>query len=230
MKSMNYIFAFFLLVPHFLLAHFTGHYDDWRNKRVIAIVDHYGPEWFEGKAVLEVGCGYADIGNYFYQLGADVTVSEARAEHCAEIARRYPHLKIIQCDLDGQWMMGNHYDLIIHMGTLYHLRDPVKALYEACTRCDHLVLETECSDSSDPNYCLFTSENGFDQAYNGIGCRPSPAYVERVLKTFHFDFDIITDNRCNSDYHIYDWPITNSGTWKHGQRRFWFCQSTPKQE
>ena len=28
---------------------FDGHYDEWRLKRIRAIVEHYGAEWFRGK-------------------------------------------------------------------------------------------------------------------------------------------------------------------------------------
>ena len=34
---------------------------------------------------------------------------------------------------------------------------------------------------------------------------------------------MVKDGILNSDFHIYDWEITDSEMWKHGLRRFWIC-------
>jgi SAM-dependent methyltransferase len=202
-------------------ARFEDHYSDWRRKRIAAIADHYGPGFFNGKTVLEVGCGYGDIGAAFAAFGATVTCSDARDEHLQEAARRHPEVRVVAADLDGPWPFPRH-DVLLHLGLLYHLADPEQAIRQALDAADHLVLETEVCDSSDPIVSRSTVEVGYDQAFNNHGCRPSPAFVERLLTESGRPFIRIEDDRCNTDYHRYDWPIKETGEFGHGLRRMWF--------
>lgn len=202
---------------------FQGHYVEWRAKRLAAIIHHYGPSFFLGKTLLEVGCGHGDIGATLSRLGAVVTCSDARAEHLAKVKARFPDVATVVADLDCEWPEGI-YDLTIHMGVLYHLADYTAALRRACANSQRMVLETEVADSDDPFFVISTNEYGYDQAKNRVGVRPSAAAVERVLGECGMSFTRITDARCNSGMHAYDWPVTNTGTWKHGLRRFWFVE------
>lgn len=90
-------------------------------------------------------------------------------------------------------------------------------------KCDVLLLETEVSDSDDKEFYLSTDEGGYDQAYNKKGIRPSPSYVEYLLEKNGFQFKLVKDPILNSDFHRYDWDISNSKNWKNGLRRFWIC-------
>jgi SAM-dependent methyltransferase len=202
---------------------FQGHYVEWRAKRISAIIEHYGPSFFLGKKILEVGCGHGDIGATFSRLGAHVTCSDARAEHLAVINERFPDIQTVETDLDKHWPSGK-YDLTIHMGVLYHLADFKSALERACRDSQRIVLETEVVDSDDPTLLISTNESGFDQAKNGIGVRPTAAAIEQVLESAGMTFTRIADSRCNSGFHVYDWPVQNTRTWRHGLRRFWFVE------
>jgi len=201
---------------------FGDHYDGWRTRRIAAITDHYGAGWFAGRSVLEVGCGYGDIGAAVAKLGASVTCSDAVAGHLKVVARRHPEVRIMRADLDAGWPFADRYDLLLHLGVLYHLEDPEAAIRQALTAADHIVLETEVSDSDDPAFNVRTAEKGYDQAFNHVGCRPSPAFVERVLTDAGRAFDRVTDDRCNHWIHRYDWPVENTGAHESGRRRMWF--------
>lgn len=202
---------------------FVGHYDDWREKRIAAIIDHYGANFFAGKTVLEVGCGYGDIGHAIAELGADVTYSDARPEHLDVLKGRWPDAKTQVVDLDAGWPFARH-DIVLHIGVLYHLRTPELALRDAIRGGKWLVLETEVVDSSDATRTINVGEDGLDQAFNGVGSRPSTAYVERVLHDAGCTFTRVTDDRCNAGVHVYDWPDRNTGEWRDGLRRFWFVE------
>jgi SAM-dependent methyltransferase len=202
---------------------FTGHYDEWRAKRIAAIIGHYGSSFFLKKTLLEVGCGYGDIGNVFSKLGAEVTCSEARPHHLKVIRRRYPEVSVVQADLDSEWPF-KEFDIVIHMGVLYHLSSYIEPIKNACRSCRHMILETEVSDSDDPTYAPLVKEGGFDQALNGTGIRPSADAIEAVLRDCGMRYERVTDDRCNSGIHRYDWPVTNSKTWVSGLRRFWFVE------
>jgi SAM-dependent methyltransferase len=208
------------------LDKFEGHYKVWRSRRILAILDQYGHRFFSGKQILEVGAGYGAIGAFFSLLGAEVTCLEGRKANVRVIQQRYPFVKALLHDL-AQGIPGDaFFDVLIHMGVLYHLPDPEPALRAACRRCQHLILETEVSDSDDPDLVLSAREHayGFDQSLVGQGSRPSPAFVERILKEENFSFSRITDGRCNWELHTYDWPISNSKQFRNGLRRMWFAE------
>lgn len=204
--------------------YFRDHYDLWREKRLSAIIDYYGIDFFRNKKILEIGCGYADIGAVFSQLGASVTVCDGRSEHIDVVRQRHPELKSLIIDLNNEWPEG-YFDLVIHMGVLYHLSDLKKSIKQACLCADKIVLETEVCDSDDANDILFIKErNGYDQALDQRGVRPSAEAIEKILSEFDMKYIRINDNRCNAHYHKYDWPVTNTKKWEPGLRRLWFIE------
>lgn len=209
--------------PGWIPLRFTTHYDQWRELRVAAIRAYYGDGFFRHKTLLELGCGYGDIGARFARLGATVTCADGRPEHLAVLRERWPDLTAVQADLDREWPFGA-YDVILHLGVLYHLEPTHASLRHSCRSTAHLVLETEVCDSASPDAIVLTAEQGYDQSVTGTGCRPSGARVERILTEEGMTFERITDDRCNAGMHVYDWPVTNTLGITHGQRRFWFAE------
>ena len=201
---------------------FSSHYINWRMSRMNGVKKYISPEYFKSKTLLELGCGYADVGNMFSELGAIVTSSDARNEHLGNVNQRYPHIKTLLIDGDNDSIIEK-YDIILHWGLLYHLNEIELHLEKLSQKCDVLLLETEVSDSDDPTFYISTNEGGYDQAFNKNGIRPSQSYVENVLTKNGFQFKLIKDSILNSSFHCYDWDITNSNGWRDGLRRFWIC-------
>lgn len=211
---------------------FGGHYNEWRQKRISAYIKHYGISWFKNKTILELGCGYADIGNIFYYLGSKVTVSDARIGHLKIVNERYPHLETVKhdCEKPLSVSFGNRkFDLIIHNGLLYHLDNYKSNLSDCLDRCDYMVLETEVSDCNEEDFIIKTQENknSSGQSFSGTGSRPSAKAVEKILSDSEKKFKLLNDNSCNSGFHMYDWKIKNTKTWKSGMRRLWFVENKP---
>jgi SAM-dependent methyltransferase len=207
-------------------GNFSGHYEPWIHRRIEVITSHFGREWFAGKHVLELGCGYAAIGNAISQLGARVTCSDARQEHLDAIRIANPHLTLVLHDLDdGQWPYGNDYDLILHTGVLYHLKNYRPSIEHCLRSCRHLFLETEVLDS-DADEVLLVEENreGYDQAFNGTGCRPSQLHLENILTANKCAFQRCFAKELNAEFHTYDWAIDKTRQWRHGLRRAWFVE------
>lgn len=94
---------------------FNNHYDNWRISRLNGVKKYIKPEYFKYKTLLELGCGYADIGNMFYDLGAIVTSSDARKEHLDIVKQKYHHIKTLLIDGDNDNIQDN-YDIILHWG------------------------------------------------------------------------------------------------------------------
>lgn len=201
---------------------FEEHYKNWRFSRMNGLKKYISPDYFKNKKILELGCGYAHIGNMFYELGAIVTSSDGRKEHLKVVNNKYPNLNTLLLDCDKDKIIDN-YDIIIHWGLLYHLSNIEFHLENVSQKCNILLLETEVSDSDNIDFYIKTRENGYDQALNTYGIRPSQYYVENILQKNGFNYKLIKDPILNSGYHIYDWNISNSNKWKCGLRRFWIC-------
>jgi len=215
-----------------------SHYVAWDCSRIEAIKRYYPKNFFVGKKVLEVGCGWAAIGNAMHQLGADVTVSDARAEHIEEVRKRYPHLKTHVYDLEyskkDDWNFPEEkYDIIIHFGVLYHLSNPVENLKFISDRCDYLIIETEVLDSKDSNLVNLVKEEplkwkdgAWGNAFSGIGSKPSYGLVESTLEKNGM---IVTKapnpELLNAADHKYDWIKKDTGQLNGVcQRAMWFCE------
>ena len=68
------------------------HYIEWNKIRCDRIVQHYGKDFFKGKTLLDVGTFHGINGNTFSELGAIVTVQDARGTHVERVLNKYPHL------------------------------------------------------------------------------------------------------------------------------------------
>jgi SAM-dependent methyltransferase len=201
---------------------FADHYVEWRKTRMQCIHKYFNTNFFKSKTLLELGCGYADLGNAFYELGASVTSSDARSEHIDIVKKKYPHIEtaLIDCDNDT---IEKKYDIILHWGLLYHLTNVKKHLENVLQQCDILLLETEVCDSFSAEDSVCVDEEGYDQSINKKGIRPSQYYIEKILEENAFKFKLIKDSILNSGFHHYDWEITDSKTFNSGLRRFWIC-------
>lgn len=201
---------------------FKGHYEEWRISRMNGLLKYIPSQFFKSKTLLELGCGHADIGNMFYDLGAIVTSSDVRKEHLEIVNTKYPHIHTFLMDCDDL-KITDSYDIILHWGLLYHLHEIDKHIEYISQKCKVLLLETEVCDSDNKSVYLSTDENGYDQAFNNKGIRPSESYVETILSKNGFEYRMIKDPILNSSFHRYDWDISNTNTWTHGLRRFWIC-------
>lgn len=213
---------------------FDNKYFDWNAKRAKNIVDFYSYKFFYFKRVLDLGCGYGDLGGVLYRLGADVTGVDARQEHLKIVKKKYTGIKTVQANLDANWPFhGQKFDLILDLGLLCHLADYEKHLDAVCASCTHLVLETAVCDSDDPNKNIMIDEDKgtYDISYSGRGCRPSPAAIERVLRENGMNFKRIDNSKFNAADYSYDWYPTNDNSTSLQKRRIWFAvkESSPVQ-
>jgi 16S rRNA G966 N2-methylase RsmD len=204
---------------------FNGHYIDWRTKRISKILEIYNKEFFNNKNILELGCGYGDIGKEFISFGADVTFAEGRSSHCKILKEKFPTSEIINLNQNAAWDLEKRFDIVIHWGVLYHLTDWKSDLISTLKHSDLIFLESEVSNSDDVNFDLkITEKNEYDQALNGIGSRPSAANVELFIKELGFNIERFDDEILDSKSHQYSWKVTNTNTWQHGLRRFWIVK------
>ena len=209
-------------------SYFLGHYVPWRKARIAVLINRFGREWFPGKRILELGCGYGHIGINLAMLGADVTFSDGRQKHLTEIADVWPVIdpeKLVCANMEDEWPFEGHWDLILHQGLLYHLKRWQFSLYEASLCCDHMVLETEVLDSSLVTAVKPIKENpeAMHSAIDGWSIRVPPSAIERSLSDFGFQHERCTNRRLNTTKHNYSWEVANSGRSFAQTRRWWWC-------
>jgi SAM-dependent methyltransferase len=204
---------------------FQDTYIEWRRNRIRKIEELFGKEFFNGKTILELGCGYGHVGNYFQEvLKSKVTFCEGKEEFIEEIKKNNPNSEVIKLDQDNLWNLKRKFDIVIHWGVLYHLDNWQQDLECAFKHSDLIFLESEVSNSDDDSFVLkFNDHDGYDQALNVKASRPSASFIEKVITKNNFSFIRYDDASINHASHKYDWKVTNKEEIvdDYGKRRFW---------
>lgn len=200
---------------------------EWRRNLIKAIIDHFGPQWFAQKKVLDLGCGYGEVGGALLRLGAFITAVDARPENLGYVKQQFPAIKTLQLDLNSQWSFHHtNYDLILSIDLLPHLSNWEQHITNICRHANNIVIETEISNSNDPNYHIPTTEdrhvNSF--SFHGEGVILTAATIENKLSDLMTSYKRIDHNKLNSNEFSYDWQETNTGERNYGQRRLWFVR------
>ena len=140
----------------------------------------------EGKSVLEVGAGIGMLTGFFEDRGCKVLSTDARPENVAEIKRRHPARQVATLDLERPVdiaKLGN-FDIVFCYGTLYHLAQPGPALAALSDVSDMILLETCLSPGEEEAAPTVGEEHTMNQAYSGVGSRPTRSWVVRRLAEF----------------------------------------------
>jgi hypothetical protein len=190
---------------------FTEH----KNNRVQKIISIYGSDWFKGKSILELGACHGDIGIEFIKLGAEVTFCDIREENLNEIRDKITNPNIIILNQNRPYNLKTKFDLVLHLGTLWHLENWYNDLYYAMQHSDQMILETKVLPKKG-NINLFSSI--VNERYSALNTK-EPMFtsdaIEERLKSLNLAFKRFDDNDLNTDYlpaednvvikHVYDW-------------------------
>ncbi len=208
---------------------FHHSYEDWRIKRIDKILELYGIDSFKDKTILEVGSGHGDIGAFFADLGAKVLCLDGRAQNVNLANLKHRNVKNFTCrqfNLEHDFSEFGRFDLLINFGLLYHLKNVDEHLKCCFKVSDDILFETVVCDSSDPHKIYFCEEdkNVDEEALEGVGSRPSPFYIERIVEENNFEaIRYFTADLNSGDTFLYDWPHRNDERLGDGfrLRRFW---------
>lgn len=204
--------------------------EEWRLRRkniYDATVDNYGIDFFKGKKILELGCGHGDLGEMFRLIGSELTCLEGRPEHVENGKVIHPNSSWVCEDLDSGWPYSeNDFDVILHVGTLYHLERPETNLSACCNSMKQgaiIVLETEFVDSEDKDRMLCLRARGYNLSVREYGCRPSHAMIEDTLRRCGINFKKMTSNKYDfSPLYLYSVPRKYDDSFDRSKRGFWF--------
>jgi hypothetical protein len=197
------------------------YHSDWQNNRINFMLEKYGPEFFKGKKILELGAFNGYIGAFFGEIGAKVHCIDGREENVENIKRDYPNLTAECHNLDSpEWTFGK-WDIIINFGLFYHLENFHKEHLKNClANCDLLFFETVVFDDKDPLIYL-RYEEGNDQSLSARGGTPTTSFIEETFLSEGYNFKKFTDRKLNDGYHHYDWEDLDSKKYDAFARRFW---------
>lgn len=195
---------------------FDFSYPEWRTRRIDKLLAMYGIDYFKGRRVLELGAGLCEIGAFLAELGAEVTCLEGRAETItmARLKHRHvPNLTIEQADLEQDFSHYGRFDMILHLGLLYHIGNVDEHLAICWGMADEVVMETVVCDSLDPHKIVYFEgrKEVIEESIHGSASRPSPFYVERLAAEAGFGVQRLFDADLNSGAFIYDWEHKDDG-------------------
>lgn len=200
---------------------FEGHFIPWRESRIDKLISILGIDWFNGKKILELGCGFGHIGHELIKYGCDVSFAEGRNQFIEVIKKNNPESKVYLIDNDENWMLNHRFDLVLHWGLLYHLKNWKQDLKNCLWHSPMICLETEVVDSDD-DIEIEVSETNYDGALNSIGVRTSVGNIEHYLTSIGCEYKRYDDADLNAAYMVYDWKAgAFKNQWKLGHRRFW---------
>lgn len=150
-----------------------------------------------GKRILDIACNSGFWSIQCALMGAEVVGFDARPELIAQanLLKRATGATTAEFRVLDFWNMspdalGGTFDIVLNLGILYHLADPIEALALTKRMCrSHIVLDTAVHPSDDP-VMLLKWEEPFDirmAAEEGIVAVPSLRAIELILRQVGFE-------------------------------------------
>jgi len=145
-----------------------------------------------GKRILDIGCNSGFWSIQCALLGAEVVGFDGREEliRQADLIKSIVGVEKVEFRCFDFWDMspqrlGGTFDVVLNLGVLYHLTDPLKALQltKSMARQD-IVLDTEVYPSSDSVIKLYW-EDAIDirnALKSGVVAHPSKSSIELMLR------------------------------------------------
>jgi hypothetical protein len=207
---------------------FQKHYIKWREVRLNKLIEVLGKEWFVDKNLLEIGCGFGNLGRTITDsLGARVVLAEGRAENLEICEKKNPNHQCVLLNNDEPWSLNEKFDGIIHWGTLYHLYNWMEDLERTFDHSNEYVfLETEVCDSDNIDDVVVKTEDHMvsDKSLTGTVCIPTAARIEKWFDDNNIKWTRYDDEDLNTSPHNYSWEVENTNTAGSMHRRFWICK------
>jgi SAM-dependent methyltransferase len=142
---------------------------------------------WEGKSVLDVGCGVGHLAGVLAGKGCQVVGVDGREENILVFRERHPELRAEIADVEGDLRWLGAFDIVFCFGLLYHLENPIRGLRNMAAVCrEFLIVETIVCDHELPVAVWDDETKSANQALLGLGCRPSPSLVAMTLNRIGF--------------------------------------------
>ncbi len=169
---------------------------------------------YNGKRVLEIGCGIGTDAEQFINAGAIYTGIDLSKESVDVALQRLPGANIKVANIE-EWCSGEKYDLIYSFGVLHHTPNIHNALSNVRKMLtdDGEIKFMVYSQNSWKNLMIYL---GLDQPEAQSGCPVANTYTFDQIRTLLSDFylDLSKD-------HIFQYEIESYKKYKYKKTRFW---------
>lgn len=158
----------------------------------------------KNKKILDIGCADGDIAFYFENKGFEVDVVDRKATNFNDL-KACNHLKkeldsqvrILEHDVDRNFVLENEYGFTFAMGILYHLRNPFYFLNMLCLVSDYVLLSTRIASHAPDGTEIKNLSVGYLVAADELNNDPTNYWIFS-LKGMHqlikrSGFEIVTE-------------------------------------
>lgn len=163
-------------------------FEQWKQKRISKIIDIFGADWFAFKNVLELAACYGDIGIELIKLGANVTFTEGRDKNIRVIKDKLISFGIApvvhKIDQNSPYSINGKFDLVLHLGVLYHIEDWKRDIECALQHSNTMVLETIVNTNVNEKEKLLPVI--LDEDYEGLSTHCSLVTQEAIEEHLSF--------------------------------------------
>lgn len=170
----------------FLSPHYTRH----NARRLEHLASLVLP--LRGRTVVEFGAGVGDHTAFYLDRACAVMATDGRAENLGLLRRRlsghprYDSVTTAIVDVDAPFTMAERYDIVHCYGLLYHLANPVEALFHMAHVCGDLFLLETKADARGDVVATVGAESNADvyHSLNGPNVRPSRSWIAVELRKY----------------------------------------------
>ena len=220
----------------------------WRKKRLSKLLKIFD---VNNKKILELGAATGKVGQILSKYGAFVTIADGRLKSLNKCKKS--NIRKIEIDNDLAWHSkfdSEKFDLIIHWGLLYHLKNWKKDLEQCVKKSNYICLETIVYDSDKTSNEFKSIEFGLDQSIHFKSSIPTQEAIEMHLKNLGCSYKRFDDEDLDTYIplkfhyikifrllnffkkdkkiitHKYSWTNTHTNLATDLTRRFWLIKNS----
>jgi SAM-dependent methyltransferase len=130
----------------------------------------------------DVGCGVGYFSGFLKEQGFDVVGFDGRLENVREAKRRYPSIEFHLANVEDPAILHQgSFDLVLCVGLLYHLENPLRALRNLAAMATQLLLiESYASPQRETAFYLREESHLEDQSLTTLALYPSESSLIKL--------------------------------------------------
>ena len=134
------------------------------------------------RTALDLGCGVGYFSAMLRDLGFQVIAVDGRADNVAEARSRHTGIDFRVADAEDPSLSSiGTFDLVLCLGLLYHLENPMRAFRSLRALSGKLLLvESMAVPEEEPYLVLLDEPSGDDQSLWAVSCYPSEGAIIKM--------------------------------------------------
>jgi SAM-dependent methyltransferase len=140
------------------------------------------------RSIADVGCGVGYFSGYLSSLGFDVVGFDGRAANAEEARRRFPEIQFHAANVEDESILrSGSCDMVLCLGLLYHLENPMRALRNLSTMAKEILL-IESYSTPDRQTAFYLREEPIleDQSLTYLALYPSESSLIKICYKIGF--------------------------------------------